>query len=94
MLGIWKSFDELEESISLEELDFILKEKRAKEKRERFFLAGIQGVDWGKYEEPDREETNDTYEEVKRRAAARLAGGEEELDRQELADLGFGFKTV
>lgn len=93
MLGIWKSFDELEASVSLPELDLIIKTKREEDRMNKNFLAAIQGID---LEKNDKESSDGAkrLEDVKRRAQARLAGGEEEVERQELAELGFKFKSA
>ena len=45
LLGIWKDYDELESSISLQELTAILNTKREDDYNQRKFLAAIQGVD-------------------------------------------------
>lgn len=89
-MGIWKSFDELEESISLDELNMIIKKKREREYNEMKFAAGLKGIDLDKDEESPVQKR---IEETKRRAAVRLKG-EEEVQRAEFADLGFGYQTV
>jgi hypothetical protein len=43
--GNWKNFQELEESISLPELNSVLDAMREKEKRHNDFMAAIQGID-------------------------------------------------
>lgn len=45
MLGHWKNYDELESSLSLDELMATLNASRDKEHRERKFLAAMQGVE-------------------------------------------------
>ena len=45
LLGHWKNFDELESSLSVEELSAILDASREKEKRGNKFLAAINGVE-------------------------------------------------
>lgn len=45
LLGHWKNYEELENNLSLEELQATLNAIRDKEKREREFLAGINGID-------------------------------------------------
>lgn len=44
LLGIWKNYDELESSISMQELTFILNSKRDSSYEEKKFFAAIQGV--------------------------------------------------
>ena len=56
LLGIWKDYEELELSISMQELVAILDAKREKEYSDRKFFAAIQGVDLDKQtgrDEPD-----------------------------------------
>jgi hypothetical protein len=45
LLGIWKDYAELEESLSMPELTSILTAKREKEYQEKKFFAAIQGID-------------------------------------------------
>jgi hypothetical protein len=45
LLGIWKNYDELETSISMQELTFILETKRDVSYDEKKFFAALQGVD-------------------------------------------------
>lgn len=47
-LGIWKDFEELEESLSMPELTTILVAKREKDYEDKKFLAAIQGIDLDK----------------------------------------------
>lgn len=45
MLGIWKDFDELESSLSMQELTALLDSKREKDYQDKKFAAALQGVD-------------------------------------------------
>lgn len=45
LLGIWKDYNELEESLSMPELTATLESKREIDYQEKKFLAAIQGVD-------------------------------------------------
>ena len=45
LLGIWKDYNELEESLSLSEIMAILSSKRELDYQEKKFFAAIQGVD-------------------------------------------------
>lgn len=56
-------------------------------------MAGLKGIDLDKHREK-KESVEKKLEAVQRRAAAKLAGGEKELERQEWADLGFGFDSA
>ena len=51
LLGHWKNFQELEDNLSLEELQATLDAIRKKEEREREFLAALNGVDLNATEE-------------------------------------------
>lgn len=73
------------------ELDLIIKIKREEDNNNRKFLAGIQGIDLGKAQNSAIEKR---VAEVKRRAAVKLAGGEKELEKQEYADIGFGYTNL
>lgn len=45
MLGHWKNFDELESSLSIDELNAILNASREKQERDMKFQAAINGID-------------------------------------------------
>jgi hypothetical protein len=45
LLGKWKNFDELESSLSIDELMAMIEALRKREERERIFSAAINGVD-------------------------------------------------
>jgi hypothetical protein len=61
LLGIWKDFKELEESLSMPELLAILSFKRELDYEEKKFLAAIQGVDIDKNKKKDA----DAWEKMK-----------------------------
>lgn len=48
LLGIWKDFDELEKSVSVQELVAIIEAKRELDYNEKKFSAALQGVDLDK----------------------------------------------
>lgn len=48
LLGIWKDFDELEESLSMDELMIVLKSKRESDYEIKKFHAALKGVDLDK----------------------------------------------
>jgi hypothetical protein len=77
--------------VSIPELDLILKFKREEDYQQKRFAAGLQGVDLDKNRSNSVEKR---LEEVRQRAALKLAGSQEELDRQEFSALGFDFNTV
>ena len=89
LLGIWRNVADLEESLSLPELQAILEAAREKEHREHKFLAALKGID---LDEGKKEETQDAFDRIKQRAEARLRGvSEEEVGRQADAEL-FGLE--
>jgi hypothetical protein len=45
LLGHWKNFDELESSLSIDELNAILNASREKQERDMKFQAAINGID-------------------------------------------------
>jgi hypothetical protein len=54
LLGIWKDYRELEESLSMPELIATLSSRRDLDYQEKKFLAAIQGVDLDKNSQSDR----------------------------------------
>ena len=54
LLGIWKDYNELEESLSLAEIMAILSSKRDLDYQEKKFFAAIQGVDLEGGSEPEK----------------------------------------
>lgn len=79
LLGRWESITDLEEKITLPELELIMKSIHKKEDQNRRFAAALKGI---QLEEGD---SNERFEEVKRRAKARLSGkSEEELSFDDL----------
>jgi len=62
LLGIWKDYAELEESLSMSELTSTLESKRESDYQEKKFLAAIQGVDLDK-----QSGKQDAWEEMKAR---------------------------
>lgn len=88
LLGLWKNFVELEESICLDELMAILKASHEQEHRRNKFMAALKGVDIDKGSTQDAHER---MEAIKRRVAARQAGVSEET--VELHEFGIEFET-
>lgn len=68
LLGIWKSYEELESSISMPELVLTLGAKRDLDYQEKKFLAAMQGVDLDK-----QSGKNDEWEQMKARV---FSGGQ------------------
>jgi len=90
LVGSWKSFDDLESSITMPELIKIIETKREIENNQRKFDAALQGVDLEKEENNGR----DPWEEMKARV---FSGGQSSdpddilsLQGQNAAKAGFG----
>ena len=67
MLGKWKNFDELEESLCMAEMSEILNSKRELDFEEKKFFAAIQGVDL----EKDSNRGQKEWEDMKARVFSR-----------------------
>ena len=95
LLGIWKNIEELEDSLSLPELNAILSASRDREHRSNKFAAALRGIDLDKH---SKEQNEERFEEINRRAQAKLhamrtGADAEKTERQlELADFGFGLE--
>lgn len=70
MLGIWKNVEDLEESLSLPELQIILTASREKEHRHHKFLAALKGVDLDEGQSTAKEK----FDEIQSRVNAKLHG--------------------
>ena len=68
LLGIWKDYDELEKSLSMQELTSILNIKRDEDYAHKKFLAAMQGVDLDK-----GNDRSNAWEEMKARV---FSGGQ------------------
>jgi hypothetical protein len=73
LLGHWKNFDELEENLSIEELNAILEAGRIREERNMKFQAALQGVDLDK-EDQEKEETSNDVAALKNARTAESEG--------------------
>lgn len=82
MLGIWKNFEEMENNLTLAELESLLESKRDREFEEKKFMAALKGIDLDGGSKSDV-----TFEDVKNRAAAKVRGVSQE--EFELKQLGF-----
>ena len=83
-MGIWKNYDELEEEMTVDELNLTLEAMREQEWENRKFTAALKGVDLGKLRGNDQ----NRFEQVKQRALAKASGKSEA--EAEFAGLGFG----
>ena len=92
MLGIWKNFEDLEDSLSMPELTEFLVAKHRKEHSERQFLAAMQGQDIGDFQTTGKKQS--TFEDIKARAfsggAAKVANDILSLQGVNARQAGFG----
>ena len=80
LLGNWKNIEEMEEALTLEELEVLIRAGREKEHRMMKFYAAFKGVNLD-----EDSDTKDRFDAVQRRAEAKLSGKtEEELEWEEL----------
>jgi hypothetical protein len=94
LLGIWKNFDELESSISIEELMQILSITRELDYEEKKFSAALQGVDLDGATSDGKERGQKEWEDMKARVFSRGATGDSDdvlsLQGQNARKAGFG----
>jgi hypothetical protein len=88
LLGNWKNYEELEESLSMPELVQTFKSMQKTEEEKRKFLASLQGVDLGTEEKKE----GPTFEDVQRRALGIEASSDDVVSLQGplAAQQGFG----
>jgi hypothetical protein len=80
MLGIWKDYQDIEDSLCMAELLAILIAKREKEYDEKKFLAALQGVD---LDGSSSEKSTDPWEDMK----ARVFSGGSAKDSSDIVSL-------
>ena len=92
ILGIWKDYQELEESLSMPELMVTLASKRELDYEEKKFLAAIQGVDLDGATNPDKGQKE--WEDMKARVFSKGATSDSNdvlsLQGQNARKVGFG----
>lgn len=86
LLGIWKNIEELEQNVTLEELNAIVNKSREIKHQQNKFLAAMKGIDLD--QSTDQEER---FNEVQRRVEAKLSG--KSKDEIEFQDFGIDFVT-
>lgn len=99
LLGIWENFEHLEETVSLEELNAVVKAGRDREMRNWKFQASLKGVklDDADTDDGDRETGEEALSRIKRRAALKARGVTDEaevnrkVDQMEIYDMGLDF---
>ena len=95
MIGAWKNYDELESSISIQELMSIISTKRELDFEEKKFLAALQGVDIGGGSDSDgKERGQKEWEDLKARVFSGGATSDSKdilaLQGQNAVKAGFG----
>jgi hypothetical protein len=94
LVGPWKNFEELEESISVDELSLIVKAAHERETRHHRVMAALKGIKW---DEGGSEQDHKTaFERAQLKADAIIAGiSEEEMEeKKEVETLtSWGFKV-
>jgi len=87
-LGAWKSYQDLEESLSLPELLQTIEGMQEREKENRIFLASLQGVDI----RDEQEKKGPTFEDIRLKAMGIEASTDDvvSLQGQIAVEQGFG----
>jgi hypothetical protein len=78
LLGNWKNYEELEESLSMPELIQTFKSMQKTEEEKRKFLASLQGVNLNGEEKTE----GPTFEDIQRRALGIDASGDDVVSLQ------------
>lgn len=90
LIGGWKNFNELEESLCIEELLEIINNKRELDYNEKKFFAAIQGVDLDKNSDRGQKEWEDMKARVFSRGKATDSNDILALQGQNAVKAGFG----
>jgi hypothetical protein len=98
LLGHWKDYEELEESISMPELTATLKAMYKVEGRKNKFIAAMQGVDLeAENNSSDSTEKPSTFQDIQARALAKLTNNEDIAGAAQLGltpDMGVGYAIL
>lgn len=89
--GMFKNFEDLEENLSLQELEMLLAKARDVEYDRQRFAASLKGINLDEHTDGNGESQEDAFERVKNKAKAMLAGMSEE--QFELSQIGIDFKV-
>lgn len=89
-MGAWKNFEELEESLTLAELEKLFGALQEDKKENNIFLAGLQGIDLAKYY-PNPVE--DRMREIEKRAAEKRVGAVK-AEQQEFESFEIAFEVI
>jgi type I site-specific restriction-modification system R (restriction) subunit len=88
MVGKWNNFEELEDSITMQELKAIIDANRKAETRRHKFMAALKGIN---LDDPNTESDEERFERIRRTSSAKLRGKSEE--EYTLEEIGFGYET-
>jgi hypothetical protein len=83
---MWKNFDELEENLSIQEVEVLLDASREQEYQKQKFAAALKGIDLDEQSGKSGSDDAPTFEDIKRRAEAKARGVTE--DQLAFADIG------
>lgn len=83
--GAWKSIAEMEESISIDELNALLDAHRLAVFQQQKFTAALKGVDLG---EPQSAGGGKTFEDIQREVEQEIFGSSNLNEKQDLAQFG------
>jgi len=75
LTGMFKSFEELEESLSVEELQELATAAYDMEYRKMRFAASLKGIDLDK---ETKQQNGSSFDQIRLKAEAKLAGKDEE----------------
>lgn len=84
LLGHWKNFEELEENLSLPELQLILDSYREVKHRDNKFAAALKGID---LDEGSQSENQRRLDEIKRKVWVEQYG-QKAVNQHEFFELG------
>jgi hypothetical protein len=94
MLGIWKSYDELESSLSVQELMELISARRELDYEEKKFLAAIQGINLDESSSDGKQRGQKEWEDMKARVFSNGQTGDSRdilaLQGQNAKKAGFG----
>jgi hypothetical protein len=94
-LGIWKSYDDLEENMSLPEIFATLEEVYDADWKDKKFAASMQGID---IPDPNTKTTQEVMSDIVMKANAILAGEDpnspEAVNKQKFRGLGIEYERI
>lgn len=94
-LGIWKNYDELEESMSLPEIFETIEEVYEVDWQDKKFTASIQGID---IPDKDTKSSKEVMENLVNKANAILSGADPDnpasVEAQKFRSMGIDYETM